>query len=176
MRKNERILFSPEEINKRVIELAEEIAADYKGKEVAVLGVLKGCFFFLADLLRELKRREVAVTMDFVRMKTDEQAEGDHPKKMILFNTEFDIKGKDVLIVDDILDTGITLNYLVNQLNEEGPRSVRVCVLLDKPFKRRVGFSPEYVGFEIPDKYVFGYGLDYRERLRELPYIAYFDE
>jgi len=172
----ERILFTPEEIDKKVSELADEIAADYKGKELAILGVLKGCFFFLADLIRELRERGVAVTIDFVKMKTDEEAMGESSKKIIIFDTEFDIRGKDVLVVEDILDTGVTLNYLLNHLKEEGPGTVRVCVLLDKPFKRKVDLSPDYVGFEIPDKYVFGYGLDYQERLRELPYIAYFDE
>jgi len=116
------------------------------------------------------------VTIDFVKMKTDEEAMGESSKKIIIFDTEFDIRGKDVLVVEDILDTGVTLNYLLNHLKEEGPGTVRVCVLLDKPFKRKVDLSPDYVGFEIPDKYVFGYGLDYQERLRELPYIAYFDE
>ncbi|MCD6452302.1 MAG: hypoxanthine phosphoribosyltransferase [Acidobacteria bacterium] len=172
----ERILFTPEEIDKKVSELADEIAADYKGKELAILGVLKGCFFFLADLIRELRERGVAVTIDFVKMKTDEEAVGESSKKIIIFDTEFDIRGKDVLVVEDILDTGVTLNYLLNHLKEEGPGTIRVCVLLDKPFKRKVDLSPDYVGFEIPDKYVFGYGLDYQERLRELPYIAYFDE
>jgi len=172
----ERILFTPEEIDKKVSELADEIAADYKGKELAILGVLKGCFFFLADLIRELRERGVAVTIDFVKMKTDEEAMGESSKKIIIFDTEFDIRGKDVLVVEDILDTGVTLNYLLNHLKEEGPGTVRVCVFLDKPFKRKVDLSPDYVGFEIPDKYVFGYGLDYQERLRELPYIAYFDE
>jgi len=164
------VLLTTEEIGTRVAELAEEISRDYAGSQLTIVGILKGSFIFVADLVRRLKG---PVTCEFIRVQmTDSQHE--IPRK-IQYTTPFEMEGRHLLIVEDILDTGITLDYLLNQLRERGPASVRTCVLLDKKEARKLEIQADYVGFEIPNRFVVGYGLDYAEHYRELPYITWIE-
>jgi hypoxanthine phosphoribosyltransferase len=174
MERERKILLTTEQINKRTIELAKIISKDYTGREITLIGVLKGCLMFMADLIQHL---ECPFTCDFVQVTTSFSKEkGEPSKKNIFFTSNFTVKDKDVLVIEDILDTGITASYLMSHLKIEDPRSLKICVLLDKPTARRAEIEADYVGFEIPDKYIFGYGLDYNEHLRGLPYICYYED
>ena len=169
----EQVLYTEKDIKKRVSELARQISEDYAGNEITVVGVLKGSFIFMADLVRELT---IPLTCSFVQVYTREGEEGSLVSKNILYTYKFDIVGKDVLLISDIVDTGVTLSYLVNHLTEMKPSSLKVCILLDKPERRKVNMEADYVGFTIPNHYVFGYGLDYMERARDLAYISFYKE
>lgn len=160
-----------ERIAARVADLASRINADYRGREqnLLVVGVLKGCFMFLADLLRHL---EFSPAVDFLRVASygiDTVTSG---VVEIRKDIEIAVAGKDVLVVEDIIDTGLTLDYLRRHLLAGGPRTVRICALLDKSARRKVQLVADYVGFEIGDEFVVGYGLDHGERYRELPAIC----
>lgn len=158
-------LFTSEEIQRKIHELGSRISADYADKDLLVIGVLKGAIFFMSDLLRALK---ISVRMDFIHCTS---SKGCHPVRIIA-DMKDDIKGKDVLLVEDIMDSGVTIDYLKKMFLERGPASLKVCVLLDKAERRKVQIEADYVGFRIPNKYVVGYGLDYQDRYRNLPYIA----
>lgn len=163
-------LIPAERIAARVAELADRISEDYEGRPLLVVGVLKGAWVFLADLVRHLR---LPLHCDFVRISSygmGMQTSGD--PQMLLDATE-PIEGRDVLIVDDILDTGISIDWLCQHFRAQQPRSLRLCVLLDKPSRRRVPIVADYTGFEIPDQFVVGYGIDCAEEYRELPYLAY---
>ena len=164
------IMITEEQIAKRVSELAKDISREYEGKTLTAVGILKGGFIFLADLVRQL---ECSTTCDFIRVTMSEETEG--TPRGLQYTTPIEIEGKDILIVEDILDTGITLDYLVNQLRLKNPRSLKVCTLLDKAEARKIDIEADYVGFKIPTEFVVGYGLDYQERYRELPYIAWIE-
>lgn len=168
---NKEVLISEKEIAARVSEIAKEISVNQNGRPLTAIGVLKGSFIFLADLVRQIK---APVNCEFIRvtLKTGEKGEYD---REITYNTSFDVEGKDILIVEDILDTGITLNYLINHFRAFKPASIRICTLLDKKESHKVKIKADYVGFDIPNKFVVGYGLDYEEKYRELPYIAWID-
>jgi len=162
-------LFTREEIQRKIQELGSRISSDYADKDLLVIGVLKGAIFFMSDLLRALK---ISVRMDFIHCTSSaSKSKGTNPVQMICDIKE-DIRGKHVLLVEDIVDSGITLQYLRQMLLERGPASLKVCVLLDKPDRRQVQIEADYPGFRIPNKYVVGYGLDYKDRYRNLPYIA----
>ncbi len=162
------ILLSEKEIKARVEELAKQVSKDFGGNQLTIVGILKGSFIFVADLMRHLSG---PVTCDFIRVSmTDSQHE--IPRELS-YTTPFEPEGKHILVVEDILDTGITLDYLLNQLKARKPATLRVCVLLDKTEARKIEIKADYTGFEIPNKYVVGYGLDYGERYRELPYITW---
>jgi hypoxanthine phosphoribosyltransferase len=160
------ILFSKEVINRRVGELAVQISQDYEGKELLIVGILKGAFIFTADLIRALN---VPCTVDFVRMASYGGESVSSGKIRIGRDLETPIAGRDILIVEDIVDTGITLSRLMEILRERRPASLKVCAFLDKRERRRVPFAADYVGFSIPDRFVVGYGLDYNEKFRFLP-------
>lgn len=167
-RMNLKVLIGREEIRKRVKELAEEISRDYEGKEPILVGILNGAIIFLSDLIRELK---VPIEIDFVKIKSYVGMEGQEPE--VKLDVERDIEGKHLLIVEDIIDTGVTIYYLKQMLMPRKPASLKICALLDKPERRKVDIKADYVGFSIPDKFVVGYGLDINERFRELPDIYY---
>ncbi len=160
-------LFTREEIQRKIQELGSRISTEYAEKDLLVVGVLKGALFFMSDLLRSLR---ISVRMDFIHC-TSCASKGGSPVTMLADMKE-DIRGKDVLLVEDIMDSGVTIDYLKKMLLDRGPASLKVCVLLDKPDRRKVQIEADYAGFRIPNKYVVGYGLDYKDRYRNLPYIA----
>jgi hypoxanthine phosphoribosyltransferase len=163
------ILVQPDELARRVRELGAEISEDYEGREPLLIGVLKGAVFFLSDLMRSL---DVSCEVDFMAVASYGSATESSGVVRILKDLDAAIEGRDVLIVEDIVDSGLTLQYLLRNLGARGPSTLEVCALLTKPERRRVELSPRYVGFEIPDRFVVGYGLDYAERYRNLPYVA----
>lgn len=160
------ILIARAAIDKRVAELADAISRDYQGKEVILIGILKGAFIFMADLIRKLR---LPCKVDFVRLASYGTGTMSSGNIMITKDIETHIKGEDVLIVEDIVDTGLTLSFLVGKLKERDPRSLKVCVFLDKKERRKIPFEADYVGFDIPDRFVVGYGLDFNEMYRFLP-------
>ena len=163
------ILISEEEIAKRVKELGKQLAEDYKGKELLVVGILKGCMLFLSDLVRTI---ELPLTMDFMVVSSYGATTKSSGVVRIVKDLEREIEGKDVLIVEDIVDTGLTLSYLVENFKARNPKSVKVCSLLDKPDRRKAQVEIQYIGFKIPDEFVVGYGLDYGENYRNLPFVC----
>jgi hypoxanthine phosphoribosyltransferase len=167
------ILVQPDELAHRVRELAEQISVDYAGKDVLLIGVLKGAVFFLADLTRQI---DLPCELDFMAISSYGSLTDSSGVVRILKDLDAPIEGKDVLIVEDIVDSGLTLNYLLRNLRGRGPRSLEVCALLVKPSRRKVELPIRYVGFEIPDQFVVGYGLDLDQRYRNLPYVAAVEE
>jgi hypoxanthine phosphoribosyltransferase len=153
----------------RVRELGEEISADYAGKELFLVGVLKGAVFFVADLMRNL---EVPCAIDFMAVASYGSSTDSSGVVRILKDLDASIEGRDVLIVEDIVDSGLTLNYLLRTLRARNPASLEVCALLTKPERRKVELPIRYVGFEIPNEFAIGYGLDHAERYRNLPFVA----
>lgn len=163
------VLLEEADIQKKVKELGDRISQDYQGGELLVIGILKGALIFMADLVRNIS---LPVTIDFMAVSSYGTSTASSGVVRILRDLDQDIYGKDVLIVEDIVDTGLTLNYLVANLRARHPKTLKVCALLDKPSRRRVEVDAEYIGFSIPDLFVIGYGLDYAEQYRHLPYIA----
>ena len=166
MKETTEILFPKAVIEKRVGELAAQISRDYAGKELLIVGILNGAFVFVADLIRALN---VLCTVDFVRMASYGAGSVSSGEVLIRKDLETPVAGRDILIVEDIVDTGFTLSRLTEILWERGPASLKVCVFLDKRERRRIPFVADYVGFPIPDVFVVGYGLDYNEQFRFLP-------
>jgi hypoxanthine phosphoribosyltransferase len=166
-------LVSQSDLERRVRELGEEISRDYEGKELFLVGVLKGAVFFLSDLMRSL---EVPCEVDFMAVASYGSSTDSSGVVRILKDLDATIEGKDVLIVEDIIDSGLTLSYLLRTLKAREPRSLEVCALLTKPERREVDLPIRYTGFEIPNKFVIGYGLDHAERYRNLPYVAVLQE
>ncbi len=162
------ILFSRDAIGRRVQEMAGQISDDYQGRELIVIGVLKGAFIFMADLIRALA---IPCKVDFVRIASYGAGSESSGKVVLTKDIETSIKGRDILLVEDIVDTGLTLTYLVNWLKERNPNSLRVCAFLDKRKRRKVSFEADYVGFTIEDGFVVGYGLDFNEQARFLPEV-----
>src|SRR5438309_6397598 len=163
------ILVPADALQQRVRELAAEISRDYAGRDLLLIGVLKGAVFFLADLMRAL---EVPCEVDFMAVASYGSATKSSGVVRILKDLDAVIEGRDVLIVEDIVDSGLTLQYLLRNLAGRQPRSLEVCALLIKPERRKVDLHTRYVGFEIPNRFAIGYGLDYGERYRNLPYVA----
>ncbi len=162
------VLISKEEIQEKVEELAGLISIDYAGKKPLLVGVLKGAVIFLADLLRHLK---VEVEMDFMAVSSYGASTKSSGVVRILKDLEASIEGRHVIIVEDIIDTGLTLSYLADNLSSRGTASLKIITLLDKPEKRKAAITVDYCGFKIPDKFVVGYGLDFNEQYRYLPEI-----
>jgi hypoxanthine phosphoribosyltransferase len=160
------VLFSKKDIDIRVRELAEEISRDYEGKELIMIGVLKGAFIFMSDLIRNIC---IPCTVDFARLASYGAGASSTGKIIVAKDIETSIRDKDILIVEDIVDTGLTLSFFVDWLKERNPRSLKVCAFLDKRLKRKVTFEADYVGFTINDGFVVGYGLDFNEQYRFLP-------
>ncbi len=161
------ILISEENIKNRVRELAKEIASDFENKEILVVGILKGAFIFTADLVRELQKY-LNVKIDFIQVSSYHTGMESSGEVIFVKDMSTDIKGKNVLIVDDIIDTGRTLEALVEALKQREPNILKTCVLLDKKERREVNYDADFVGFVIPDKFVIGYGLDWAEEGRAL--------
>ncbi len=162
-------LITEKQIRARVFELAEEIARDNSSGQLHVLFVLKGAFIFCADLLRALSAHELDVTVDYIIAKSYVGIESTSEVK---FSVDVDIRGEEVLLLEDIIDTGRTIKRLKEELAKLRPNSLRIICFLDKPSRRDVEMEIDYVGFEIPDRFVVGYGLDYDEKYRHLPFIA----
>lgn len=168
------VLLSESQIRERIATLAAEIERDYpEGEEIHLVGVLKGGFMFMADLVRAMTTR---VSMDFMALSSYGKGTTSSGQVMVLKDVDSSLEGRNVIIVEDIVDTGLTLHYLQNILKARAPRSVRTACLLSKPSRRQVDVQVDYIGFTIDDHFVIGYGLDYAERYRNLPYIAVLGE
>jgi hypoxanthine phosphoribosyltransferase len=167
------VLVGERELQARVRELGAAISRDYAGRGLLLVGVLKGAVFFLSDLMRFI---EIPVEVDFMAVASYGSATDSSGVVRILKDLDAAIEDRDVLIVEDIVDSGLTLQYLLRNLGSRNPRTLEVCALLTKPARRKVELQAKYVGFEIEDKFVVGYGLDYAERHRNLPFVAALDE
>lgn len=165
----ERVLISEAAIGQRVRELGAQISADYEGRELALICVLRGAALFTADLLRALT---VPARLDFMAISSYGSGTTSSGVVRIAKDLDDSIEGRDVLVVEDIVDTGLTLQYLLGNLETRAPASIRVCALLEKAARRQVQVQADYIGFSIEDLFVIGYGLDYAQRYRELPYVA----
>jgi len=163
-----KLLYSKESIDRRVKELAGTISRDLEGKDVVLVGVLKGAFIFLADLARHL---EIPHTVDFVRLASYGSGSVSSEKITITKDIETDIEGKEVIVVEDIIDTGYTVTFLRERLEERAPHSIKVCTLIDKKQRRKIAVNADYVGFALDEGFVVGYGLDFDEKFRCLPDI-----
>jgi hypoxanthine phosphoribosyltransferase len=163
------VLVSEEDLQRRVAELAGEVSRDYEGKELLLVAILKGAVPFLADLMRGL---EIPCELDFMAVSSYGSSTDSSGVVRILKDLDAPISERDVLIVEDIIDSGLTLHYLLRSLRARGPRSLEVCALLTKPERRRVDLPIRYVGFEIPNRFAIGYGLDYEQRFRNLSHVA----
>ncbi|ERK28222.1 MULTISPECIES: hypoxanthine phosphoribosyltransferase [Clostridium] len=166
------ILFSEEAITKRVKELADEINNDYKGKELVVVGVLKGSVLFASELIKNI---EIPCEIDFMAVSSYGNSTETSGVVRILKDLDHGIEGKNILIVEDIVDTGITLNYLSKYLQGRGANSISIATLLNKPARRAVDVDVKYEGFIVPDEFIVGYGIDYAEKYRNLPFIGILD-
>jgi len=167
-----KILFSEKSIKERISSIAESIANTCHGNELIVIGLLKGSFIFLADLVRELYRHDLQLQVDFIPVSSYGSATESSGKILIRAETDLDFEERHVLLVDDILDSGQTLHHVINYLRMKKPSRLRTCILLDKPSRRTIPIEADFIGFTIPDTYVVGYGLDLNNRYRELPYIS----
>jgi len=164
-----RIILSQDDIQHRIAELAAQISEDYAGCNPLLIGVLKGVVFFMSDLLRAIT---VPVRLDFIAIsRYDPQGRGKGPVRLIK-DLEETVEGQHLIFVEDVIDTGLTLSYLLRLLRARGPASLEVCTLFNKPARRLANIPLKYKGFDLPDRFVVGYGLDYREAYRHLPYIA----
>ena len=164
-----RVMYSEEEVSARIKEIADEINREYEGKEVHLIGILRGGSFFMCDLA---KRISVPVTIDFMSASSYGMSTTSSGVVKIVKDLEEPIVGRHVIVVEDIIDTGRTLSYLLEMLRERGPESLKLCTLLNKPDRRVVDVKIDYNGYTIPDEFVVGYGLDYAQRYRNLPYIG----
>jgi hypoxanthine phosphoribosyltransferase len=167
------ILVQRDDLQHRVRELAAEISRDYEGKQLFLVGVLKGAVFFLSDLMRHLQG---SCEVDFMAVSSYGSSTDSSGVVRILKDLDAPIEGRDVLIVEDIVDSGLTLSYLLRTLKARDPASLEVCALLTKPERRKVDLPIKYVGFEIPNRFAIGYGLDHAERFRNLPFVAVLQE
>ena len=167
-----KILFTEEEIRKRAKEIGEQIGRDYEGEEIVLLGTLKGAVLWMSDLMKEIP---MDVTIDFISASSYGSSTSTSGVVKIKKDVDMDLFNKNVIIVEDIVDTGTTLNYLKEYLKERNPKDVKICTLLDKPARRVIDLKPDYIGFTVDDLFVIGYGLDYDQKYRNLPYISYLE-
>jgi len=165
----ESVLLSAEELAKRIEEIGAQITADYAGKEILMIGVLRGAVIFMADLARAIK---VPVAIDFMAVSSYGAGVSSSGVVRILKDLDENVEGKHILVVEDIIDSGLTLNYLLDNLKSRHPASIKLCTLLNKPERRKVNVKIDYNGFNVPDYFVIGYGLDYAEKYRNLPFIG----
>jgi len=163
------VLIEEEPLQARIAELGVEISNEYEGRDLLLVGVLKGAVFFMADLMRELT---IPCEIDFMAISSYGAATDSSGVVRILKDLDTNIAGRDVLVVEDIIDSGLTLSYLMRSLKARKPASLEICALLTKPERREIDVPVKFVGFEIPNKFVIGYGLDFAERYRNLPYVA----
>ncbi len=165
----ERVLLSAEDLSSRIAEIGAKITEDYAGKEILMIGVLRGAVIFMADLARTIK---VPVAIDFMAVSSYGAAMNSSGVVRIMKDLDENIEGKHILVVEDIIDSGLTLNYLLDNLKSRKPASIKLCTLLNKPERRKVKVTIDYNGFDVPDYFVVGYGLDYAEKYRNLPFIG----
>ena len=170
---NLKLVLSEAQIQEGVRRLARQVQADYQSRPLLVVGVLRGSFIFLADLVRHLR---LPLTIDFVRLASYGASTRSSGRVRLLHGVRSPLRGRDVLVVEDIVDTGLTTTFLRSYLEKRGAASVRVCTLLDKASRRRVPVAIDYVGFEAPDRFLVGYGLDFNQRYRELPALYALEE
>jgi hypoxanthine phosphoribosyltransferase len=163
------ILIDEDALSTRVAELGTEVSADYQGRDLLLIGVLKGAVFFMADLMRHIT---VPCEVDFMAISSYGDSTDSSGIVRILKDLDINIEGRDVLVVEDIIDSGLTLSYLMRNLESREPASLEVCALMTKPARREIDVPVRYIGFEIPNRFVVGYGLDFGERYRNLPYVA----
>ncbi len=166
------VLIEPEALQQRVTELGEEISHDYAGRDLLLVGVLKGAVFFMADLMRHLT---IPCEIDFMAISSYGDSTDSSGVVRILKDLDINIEGRHVLVVEDIIDSGLTLSYLIRNLEAREPATLEICALLTKPDRREIDVPVRYVGFEIPNRFVIGYGLDFAERYRNLPYVGVLD-
>jgi hypoxanthine phosphoribosyltransferase len=166
------VLIPADELQTRVAELGAEISTDYDGRDLVLVGVLKGAVFFIADLMRQLT---IPCEIDFMAISSYGSGTDSSGVVRILKDLDANIAGRDVLVVEDIVDSGLTLSYLMRTLKARRPRTIEICALLTKPERREIDVPLRYAGFDIPNRFVIGYGLDYAERYRNLPYIGVMD-
>ena len=164
------ILITKEQLDKRIAELGAEITEDFRGEELLLIGILKGSVLFMADLMRQI---DLDVTIDFMSVSSYEGSTKSTGVVRILKDLDSDIKGKNVIIVEDIIDSGLTLSYLKDYLLARSPACLRICTLLDKPARRKVDLRGDYVGFDVEDKFIVGYGIDIAQKYRNLPYVSW---
>ena len=165
----EKILISEEELKGKNVELGRKITKDYKGKDLLVVGILKGSSIFMSDLIREI---DLPLQIDYMVVSSYGTSTESSGVVRIVKDLQHSIEGKHILIVEDIVDTGLTLAYICEILKGRGPESVSICTLLDKPIRRKKQFPIEYIGFEVPDEFIVGYGIDYAENYRNLPFVG----
>ncbi len=166
------VLIEEHALQRRIAELGEEISADYAGRDLLLVGVLKGAVFFMADLMRNLS---IPCEIDFMAISSYGEGTDSSGVVRILKDLDINIDGRDVLVVEDIIDSGLTLSYLIRNLEAREPASLEICALMTKPERREIEVPVRYVGFEIPNRFVIGYGLDFGERYRNLPYVGVLD-
>ena len=166
------VLIDQDALQRRIAELGEEISNDYAGRDLLLVGVLKGAVFFMADLMRSLT---IPCEIDFMAISSYGDSTDSSGVVRILKDLDINIDGRDVLVVEDIIDSGLTLSYLMRNLEAREPASLEVCALLTKPDRREIDVTVRYIGFEIPNRFVVGYGLDFAERYRNLPYVGVLD-
>lgn len=169
----EEILITKEQLEEKVAELGSQISKDYAGKPILLVGILKGSVPFMADLMRHI---DGDVEIDFMAVSSYGGSTSSSGVVRIIKDLDHDIEGKNVIIVEDIVDSGLTLSYLKAHLLGRNPASLKICTILDKPARRRVEFTPDYCGFQVEDKFIVGYGLDYDQKYRQLPYISWIKE
>ena len=168
-----KVLIEEEKIQQRLKEIAEQITKDYEGKELTLICILKGSTFFTVDLAKRINNK---LKIEFIQVSSYHEGTISSGNIEMKLDLKESIQGKDVMVVEDIIDTGRTLSYLMEHLKTKNPRSLKLCTLLDKPERRLYEVKVDYVGFQIPDKFVVGYGLDVNEQYRNLPYVAYIGE
>jgi len=166
------VLIEPDTLQQRVTELGDEISHDYTGRDLLLVGVLKGAVFFMADLMRHLT---IPCEIDFMAISSYGDSTDSSGVVRILKDLDINIEGRHVLVVEDIIDSGLTLSYLIRNLEAREPATLEICALLTKPERREIDVPVRYVGFEIPNRFVIGYGLDFAERYRNLPYVGVLD-
>jgi len=167
-----KVLLEEDVVAARVAELGTEISSEYEGRDLLLVGVLKGAVFFMADLMRQLT---IPCEVDFMAISSYGASTDSSGVVRILKDLDINIEGRDVLVVEDIIDSGLTLSYLIRNLESRNPASLEICALLTKPARREIDVGVRYTGFEIPNEFVIGYGLDFDERYRNLPYVAVLD-
>ncbi|MDD2484762.1 MAG: hypoxanthine phosphoribosyltransferase [Eubacteriales bacterium] len=167
------VMIGKEELQQRVIELGAEISRDYKGETILAVCVLKGAVLFMSDLIREIN---VDTKIDFMAVSSYGASTSSTGVVRILKDLDSNIEGENLLIVEDIIDSGLTLKYLKDYLLARNPKSIKICTLLDKPERRAADVKADYIGFEVDNKFIVGYGLDYNQMYRNLPYISYLEE
>jgi hypoxanthine phosphoribosyltransferase len=167
------VLIDEEALAGRITELADDVSTDYAGRDLLLIGVLKGAVFFMADLMRQIT---VPCEVDFMAISSYGGSTDSSGVVRILKDLDINIRERDVLVVEDIIDSGLTLQYLMRNLRSREPRSLEVCALMTKPARREIEIPVRYVGFEIPNRFVIGYGLDFAERYRNLPYVGVLNE